>query len=434
MLPRTMRPLLAVAGLLLICWLGLQVVRAERGRARAELLAEQQRWAEVRLHLRRYLRLHPGDHEARLLLAEALASDELLPAQQSAEDAIRQLQRIPEDSPLRARACLQQGRLELLVLLRPAAAERSLRRAVALDDPSGDAWYLLWKLLDLTGRSDESEAVFWPAYALAPEALRAERLREWYLSQFYPATANPELERMMGLLGPEEVPAATTELRRFGEFRRREPREPLAWAAIAHWTLREGAPADALQTLDEALGQVPHAPRHPFFASTLTATLLNLGEFERATEQFAAWPGQRDGYVYWKLRAMLLDEVQGDYAAAIEAYDRALRFWPGPVDWRSRHRQANCLSRLGRHDQAARQRQAADRIIGLLEPEIHEPLRRALAELDRPENLRQVLAFYESLGCSREVQAWSEQLRRLEQPASERSPTGPASQEHSHRG
>ena len=415
---RFLRPLPIVAGLLFVGLLAFWTVRAQRGRARAEGLAKEGRWTSARVELQRYLILHPYDAEARLMLAQSLVNDDLLPGEDAALEAIEQLRRIPDESPHAAQARTQQGRLHLLILLQPAAAEESLRRAIQLKDDQVEAHYMLWKLLDLTGRSDETATAFWRVYELTPPSARVQRLREWYMSQFFPLKANVEMERMMGLLRGDESPSVRTELRRYGEFRRREPDKPLAHAAIAHWLLREGVPDEAVKSLDESLKSVPRAMSDPLFVATLVTSLLEIGEFDRAVAAFEQWPGPRDGHTYWKLHATLLDEVHRDFEAATEAYDHAFADWPGPVDWRGRNRKANCLARLGRKQDAARERQIAKNIETLMENDVHSDVRAALGSLRSPVAVRKVAKFYSQLGSERLADAWSAEARRLESAGS----------------
>ncbi len=411
---KILRPLLLVASLLLLIWLGWLAVTAHQAGAQAEAFAKRELWSQARLHWQRYLWLHPADDEARLGLAEALVNDRLLSPEEATRQALDVLSRIADDAPQAARARTQQARLELLILRRPAAAERLLRRAMALDEQFVDAHYMLWKLFELTGRSEYAEPIFWDVYERSDPSQRSERLRQWYMCQFYPVTANPELEYRMGLLGADEVPSTQSELRRFAMFRQQEPDEPLAYAAIAGWLLAEGNPVEAVKLLEETSGRLVQAHQEPLFAAALVAGLFDLGEFERAVKRFEQWPPPREGYAWWKWKAMLLDEVDGDFQGAVAAYQQALRHWPGPADWRTHNRLAQCLTRIGRQEEAGQQRESAKRVEQLMEESVHERLRVALARLDSPRNLNAVAAFYRQLGCPREAEGWDVEIQRLQ--------------------
>jgi len=412
-----LRLLLITTSVLLSIWLGTVLLRAQRGFSIAADLTERGLWAQARPPLERYLWLHPSDDQARLLMAETLVRDDLLDPEQAVLEALDHLARIPDDSPNAPAAWTKEGRLRFFILHQPHLAERVLRRALAGEPENGEAAYVLWKLLDLTGRFESAEATFWIVHQQAPLKQRADRLRAWYMSQFFPLTANIDLERMMGVLGPNEEPTSITELRRYRRFQQTEPEQPLAYVCEAVWLHREGDPRSALKLLDETGKKLDDAHTDSFYVSTLMVVLVDLGEYERAEAAFGRWPPPHQGYDYWKWQAIVEDEIRGEGQAALDAYDKALGVWPGPVDWRLRNRKAGCLRRLGKQQDAERELARAKEIEILMDEYFQRRNRFMLGRLDRPTQLRPLQEFYDKLGRQREAQAWSEVIRWLRESA-----------------
>ncbi len=386
------------------------VVRAQFGLNAGQELLAHQLWPQARKQLSRYLWLHPKDASARILMAEALVKDEALPAEDAATRAMGYLAEIPDNSPLAAEARLQQGRLCFLILHKPGRAEQHLRRAIDLQADALPAYQLLWTVMNATGRAELSEDVFWRVFELSPEQEQPLRMREWYMNNFYPLTASESLDRMMGILAPEETPTRTTESGRYLRFRSNEPEAPVNHAAVARWCQQEGDPEFALRLLDTAATELDNATQDPFFLSTYIATLLDLGEHQRAEAYLQQWPETDRGHFYWKWRAIILDEFGDAHEDACKAYERALEIWPGPVDWRLRHRRAVCLAKIGNERLAAEERKRLFAVKQLMETETHERLRNALGsaqELAKSE----IVDFYRQLGRNREADFWMEQIQ-----------------------
>jgi tetratricopeptide (TPR) repeat protein len=399
------------------------LLRAHTGRSAAEELFEHELWPQARERLAGYLWLYPHDAPARLLLAEALAKDDALSPADAAAQAIDCLESIPDTSPHAAAARLQQGRLCFLILQRPARAEAYLRRSIALE-AGLPAELLLWTLLNMTSRPEESEAVFWRVYEQSSEEERPLRLREWYLNQFFPLSANETLDRALGILAPQETPTRMTESRRYLRFREQEPEAPLNHAAVALWCQEEGDPEFALRVLDAAAKELPQAQSDPLFLSTTIAAHIDMGHFEDAETAFRQWPEHDRGQAYWKWRAIVLDEVLHQHAEALAAYERALALWPGPADWRLHHRQAGCLARLRKPDEAAAAKQRAEQVEALMKADVHERLRASLRSLDDATPLAEIIQFYRDLGRDREADAWERHVRRLTALAAKREGGG----------
>lgn len=393
------------------------VLGALRGLRDARQLGAHAKWTAARARLEDYLWLRPHDERALLLMAEALVKDDQLETPSAVDEALECLARVPDSSPLAASARTQEGRLLLLLARRPEAAELALRRALELDGSLAEAWYLLWKVYDLTGRVEDAEPVFWELYDRTPDTEQTLRLREWYMSQFYTTTANPAMDQMLGVIGEDERPSRLSEHRRYLMFREAEPESPVPYAALARWYHTEKDFKFALEVLGQAKGHVPESRLdHPFYLAVLIVTLIDLGEFDQAETALGRWPEPREGFEYWRCRALVLDEALGKYEEAIAAYDQALRIWSGPADWGLRHRKANCLARLGRHEEAEEVRADAGRVVALMHTDVHRGLREALAHLSDGPRLMQIAEYYRNLGRAREASSWLQHIWRL-QPA-----------------
>lgn len=390
------------------------LLRALRGLSDARNLAAQQEWSAARERLESYLWVRPGDERALLLMAEALVREQQPPEPATVNRALDCLRSIPDTSAVAAAARTQEGSLLLLLKHQPGAAENALRKAVALDSGMRDAWYLLWKLHDLTGRVAEAEPVFWEVFELTPEPKRAEQLREWYLSQFNTTGANPALDRVLGVLGAGEHPSRASEKKRYEKFRDAEPDSPIPHAALARWHLTAREFDSARNVLRQAGESVPAEMQdHPFYLAVLIGTLIELGDLDEAAAAMGRWPQGDRGFEYWRCRALVLDEVQGDDEQAVVAFDQALQIWPGPAEWALLNRKANCLTRLGRPAEAAEARAAASRVVGLMTADVHQSLTNALLDLQAPGPLMQVAEYYQKLGRAREASSWRQCIARL---------------------
>lgn len=396
--------------------LGAVLVYSHMGLRAAEDLLAHELWPQARERLHDYVWLHPDNDRANLLLAEAYAKDEKLPPKEGATQAIIYLDRIPDSSADAARARLQQAGLYLLVLHQPGRAEKHARKAI---DLGGGllAYQFLWQLLNLTGRAEDSEDVFWRVYELAPDDEKRFHLIEWYVQQFFPTTANEGVDRMMGVVRPDEAPSRTTESGRYIRFREQEPDSVIGHTALAEWCQEEGDPDFAIRLLDTAK-DLPEAKSDPYFLSVSIATCLDLGEFNRAEECFDRWPESNRSHSYWKWRANIFDEVRANNAEALSAYDHALALWPGPADWGLYHRQAACLTRAKKPEEAARAVARADELKQILRSEELDRLLVIVKTSNKPEELVEIAGFYRKLGRGREAACWEKVIKLAETPVS----------------
>lgn len=392
---------------------GIAVGRVRAGLDEARRLADEERWGDASAAVSRYLRFWPHDAEARLLAAEVLvrATDATGRSEEAVSGALGHLGRVPDGSPQGAEARLRAARLLLLVQRKPHAAEAQLRRAIARDPDLYEAHVFLWRIFDLTRRSDWAEPTFREVMRLAPPDRKIDYLRHWYLSQFAPAGANLELDRLLGAVPAGALPTEGTELARYEMFRAAEPESPIHAAAAARLLIRNDQAQQAAELLD-GFGREA-AWVDPFFAATRAEAAHAAGDAATFEEVMRRWPEPRTDYEYLKWEGVRLEENADDPAAAAESYGEALKVWPGPVDWQVVFRLSNCLRRLGRADEAERAKARSDGLERLASDDYHRPLRFALADPADPAAAARAADFYDAIGRPWEAGLWREHAALL---------------------
>lgn len=417
-----MRLCIGACLLLGLGWGGWKLYEMQRGLSRARELVGQRRYEDARRQVAGYLRLHPSDAEAHLLMAEAWIKDDASDEspRRRAETAAALLQQIPAEDPRAAFARLQEARARLLILHQAGRAERLLRESLRLDPDGYQANFLMWKLLDATGRHPQSGPFFWRVYESSRAAERPARLRDWYLSEFFPQTSNVVLDEALGV---GSRPNISPTLDRLLLFRNAEPDVPANHAAVARYLVQTHSPQLALETLGKVPDQAA-AMNDADYVAVLFETLLELGEFDKAKACFSRWPEPHAGYTYARCEAMLKDRVLKDYSGAAVSYRRALSFRPGHFDWLTMTSLAHCLTKLGRHREAAKLRDRVQEMTErIMTNERMQSFKEKLANLNDPAILRQLSGLYADLGLDRESQAWDECRERLVSsfPSSSRS-------------
>lgn len=405
---------LAAAALLAASGGGIAAAWIGAGLDEARRLAKQERWPEASAAVSRYLRLWPGDAEARLLAAEALYRADAAAGrgEAAARESLRQLELIPDDSRQGPEARLRAAGMLLTILKRPQAAESQLRRALARDPDWTHAHLLLWQILDVTGRSDYAEPTAREVIRLAPSDRKIAHLRSWYLSQFAPAVANLPLDRHLGVVSANELPSTATELSRYELFRAAEPDSPIHVAAAARTLmLRRQQARRAAELLEEFDRRA--APAEPYFAAVRAEVAYAAGDAATFEEVMRSWPGRRDGYDFFKWEGVRLEENIDDPAAAAASYREALEVWPGPVDWQVVFRLSTCLRRLGRADEADRLKARSEELGRLIGDDYHRPLRDALADLADPVVAERAADFYRRIDRPWEAGLWLEHAASL---------------------
>lgn len=396
-------------------WAAVEMIGIERALARGRTHLRHLRAEEAERELNRYLWLHPRSPEAILLWAEAVISGDLRSPEEAAELAIGRMQEIPDGSPVAAEARMKEGRIALLILHQPDRAEKLLMRSAELDPELVDTHYLLWKLFDLTERFYYSEPHFWNLYNLSADAVKAERLRDWYLSQFSPGTSNTELDRRMGFLLPGEQHGDQIDEARLDEFLTNEPDAPMVVAAKARLLLHLRERDEAIRLL-MGISDDQDALSNPFYVAALVTGLLDLGRLDEARSYFEKWPQPHAGFLYWSVAGRVFEVVDRDNMAAVNACNEALAIWPGPVEWSIMHRKAQCLARLGDRTGADTMLKEAKRIELLMEPEVHKKLLLAMEDLSSRQSLLQMVEFYQAINRQREAECWKDVIDRLPPP------------------
>ena len=404
------RTFFLVICVLAVGWSGYSYWSIESGLKRGQQAAAKGHWSRARNHLSRYLQWHPDDSAAHLLTAEALVRDNTRSGQDSVNQAIEHLMQIKEDSPLAATARLQQARLSLLILQRPAAAERLLREALDLNPDSLDANILMWKLMDVTGRHIVSRQYFWRAYEVSPASGRPPLLRDWFLAEFFPETANTSFHNATGARAVGELPASLSLLVRLRESEREAH---FVHAALAAYYLERGQPKSSLELLKES-PDLTKAMKDPFFVSVLLESLVDLGENEKATICFEQFPEPHSDYLYWRSKAMFHHYVTEDATAAVHAYEEALTKWPAKFDWGLMTKLSESLRKVGRSDDAEsvqeRVKQLTTRI---LTEEKTSQLRDKLRGLNDPAVAGELCDIYTEFGLMKEANAWGDHQQKL---------------------
>jgi tetratricopeptide (TPR) repeat protein len=401
--------LLAIC-VLAVGWSGYSYWSIESGLKRGQQAAAKGHWSRARDHLSRYLAWHPDDATAHLLIAEALVRDNAQSGQDSVNRAIEHLTQIEDDSPLAAKARLQQARLSLLLLQRPAAAERLLRKSLELNSESLDANILMWKLMDVTGRHVVSRQYFWRAYEASPVSGRPTLLRDWFLAEFFPETANTSFHNATGARAVGKIPASISLLVRLRES---EPEAHFVHAALATYYLERGQPKSSLELLKES-PDLAQAMKDPFFVSVLFESLVDLGENEKATTCFEQFPEPHADYLYWRSKAMFHHYVTEDAAAAVDAYEEALTKWPAKFDWGLMTKLSECLRKIGRGDDAEGiQKRVNQLTTRILTEEKTSQLRDKLRRLNDPAVAGELCEIYTEFGLMKEANAWGEHRQKL---------------------
>lgn len=410
LLRRSAVTLLVTAVLAASGWAGYWWWSIESGLKRAQQAAKHGEWRLARYHLTEYLDWHPRDSEAHFLMAEAFVKDDVEGSQDFIHSAIHHLQKIEGDAPLAAKARLQEARLVLLMLQQPARAEQLLHASLELEPYSLEANLLMWKIRDLTGRHIISGEYFWRVYELSSEAERPLRLRDWYLAEFYPESANEAFYRALGVSAIGTIPASINLLVRFVET---EPEAPFARAALATFYFQQGDLSSSLDILKEA-PNLSQAMEDPFFVAALFATLVELGEFEKARMCFKQFPAPRAGDLYLRSEGLFRQYIQEDPAAAVESYKLALATWSGKFDWGLMTRLSECLRKIGQIEESERMQSRVKYLTTkILLKEKTSRLRDKLLDLYNPNVAVEMRDFYQEFGLNQEAAAWEEHRRNL---------------------
>lgn len=413
------RGLVVLVIALLAGWIGSGYWSIGSRLKRGQRAIDRGEWRQSQELLTEYLKRHPDDPAAHLLIAESLVKDPH-GGRDYVDRAIGHLRQITDDSPLAARARLQEARLTFLILRRPAQAERLLQQSLNLEPDSLEATVLMWRLLDATGRHIMSREYFWKAFRLTDESGRPSLLRDWFLAEFDPEQANAEVHRAVGAVAKPKIPVS---LNSWVMFRENEPEANFLHAAIAGYYLERGKPESSLELLKES-PNLSEAMTDPFFVAVLFEALVDLGELEKARACFERFPEPHTDYLYWSSKGVFDHLVEGDAKSGIKSYKRALEEWPAKYDWSLMTKLSDALRKAGQIEEASEFQERVNRLTTeiLTKANIGQ-LHDRLGNLDDPIVAREVSNLYTDLGLKEEAAAWSQHQQTLESGKAVESPS-----------
>lgn len=364
---------------------------------------------DARRRLEWLLWLQPNDPQLKLMMAEAIARDDSLASATHTVRAADYLNGIPDSVPEAVEARIREARLRFLLLRQPCAAERLLRRAIAINSDAADAYSLLWLILAMTGRAETVEPVFQKLWNSAADHNSKELLRDWFISQCDPMRFTAGLDERMGFRAPTDASHRRSELLRLLEFRRQEPTEPVVHAAVAQWFQQDGDLEQAHKLLTESRS-ISGALTDRFYLSVSIRVLVEVGELSEAVQQFDHWPEPRDGHEFFYCQGLLQEVSEQKFESAADSYAKAISIWPGHANWKCHFRRAACLALINDHETADAVRKQANQVQALFKPDWQERMRKAILAPQEPHNLDTIRQFYRLLNRGGEVQQWSQAI------------------------
>lgn len=419
----TKKLLLGLLGILaaVSAWFFAQYRLAETRVADAAALIDQGKLRESRYKLRHVLWLQPHHAEANILMADALVSDESLSLPgdinrdiEIVNEALGFLEKVPEDSERAAFAQVKAARLEFLLLHHPTAALKHLQRAIDIDPEFVEAYHMRMLIYSMLGRPRLGSNDFWKAYDLMSEADRPGLLRLWYMNEFFPNTTLNDLDQRMGFAAPGQPTDEQVALKRVQSFMNSEPKSALGYVATARWLQNQEDPEGAQQVLNLALTEADDVEQTVYWFTVAVDIQDLLGQLDQAVELVEKWPEPRDGFDYWRCRATVEHRAQGNLEEALVSYDKALSFWPGPIDWSVRNMKASCLRELGRGEEALKETERAAEVERLMRDDVQQEIFKALMNMNDPQGLKRLVQFYQDLEMPRERDAWQAVVDQLE--------------------
>jgi tetratricopeptide (TPR) repeat protein len=281
-----------------------------------------------------------------------------------------------------ARACLA---LDLA-----AQAERSLRRAIAVDPADPESWRLLLQILWVEERTLEARWLGWEAQERVRPEARRTILRELtlvLLADLPDDRVRTMLERWVNA-DSDDIDARVALLGRIAA----QPR---------------AADPDRESRLAMLEGLLAGHPWHISVREAMATALADAGEPDRGRAVLEGWPGfesDRDAR-YWRLRGRWELEYDHRPERAVIAFRKALADLP--QDWRSWYRLARALRILGRDAEARQAAEAVGRIREALDPMALGPrLDAAFGHLDDPVALRDLAQLSDHVGLAQLAEAW----------------------------
>lgn len=274
-------------------------------------LARAHQFKQAQATLSRYLRAHPHETRARLLMAE-IATETANP---QPEIALEHLGMIRPDTPRLAalvkffegKARLQQERYDL--------AEACWKEALDLDPAVPEAGWALFNLLDLEARVPEAHRLGMRMHDVEPDP--RDRVRILL-----------ELARI-----DVENAAPGSQVLIFEPFVKQHPENLRLTLVLGLALVRDSRGEQGLEVLESAMRRYPDSPEA--WEAWLTG-LADAFQPEKLAEEFARMPKSLTVDGRFARYAGMIAENARDWPAAIRAYRRAFAFEPynGVVGYR----------------------------------------------------------------------------------------------------
>jgi tetratricopeptide (TPR) repeat protein len=294
----------AIIGMIAVAALG--VLRAERsgpGLDAIRTLARGRQFARSIELLRRYLRTHPHDDEAHLLMGQVATE----PTEPRPDLALEHLAAVKARDPRRAavvrffqgKAQYQKGRYDL--------AEADWTEALRLDPVVPEAGWALLDLLDKEGRVAEAHALGMRLQEIEPDPLDRARLL---------------LE--MGRMDIDRV-APGSQVLLFGPLAREHPENLALNLALGRALVLDSRGDEGVEVLADALRRHPDSPEA---WNAWLAGLYCAHRFDRLAEEFARLPRRMaDDSRFAEYEGMVAQNAR-DWPRAVRAFRRATAFDP----------------------------------------------------------------------------------------------------------
>ncbi len=279
-----------------------------------------------------------------------------------------------------ARACLALGRA--------AQAERSLRRAIAVEPANPEHWRLLLQILWVEDRPLEAQQLGWEAQARVPPESRRDLLRELTLALLTDLPDEWVRTRLQRWIEADagDVDARVALLQRIAA----QPR---------------AADPDRAVRLAELEALLADHPDHLGVREALVTSLADAGEPDRGRTVLDGWPPAHRDARYWRLLGRWALEYDHQPEQAVAALRHALADLP--QDWRSWSRLARALRILGRDGEALQAAETVGRIREVLDPRTLGPrLDADVNHLDDPAALRDLAELCQRVGLTHLADAW----------------------------
>lgn len=379
--------------------------------ARAALATND--FQSARVYAAKAIKITPSDSVALLLFAEAVFKDETVPAAKRVQQALEALEKIPDQASEGLEARTHEASIYFFDQLKPAQAEASLRRAIAINTDHKQSYFSLMQIYCCTSRETFTAPLFESMIQLAESKAEViEVLTNWFVSQFAIGSFNRQIDQRLRVDSLYELKIPTSQ-KRLLAFRDASPDDQLAQVALAYWFYLRTDGKQAKVLLEELdLEQLD--PSDPLYLMTAVNVYLEVGEIELAAKLHSYWKDQTY-FEYWRQKGVLEQDYQNNPAEAAESFERALTIWPGAIDPSVYFRLETCYKLIKDPQSAEKFRQLGEELRNRVSTEGIKELQQILIEQDfSQENCDRFAAFYAKLGRQIEAQYWKNLPSQLE--------------------